>query len=313
MNDGCENIVIRTALILKEYMINTILIIGIGKLGSLLAGSLYGKIGRLWLLDSSPEAIASLPEEIKLNSEMYSKLDELTELPDIIIISVNDSAISKVQLELSVIFGKKLEGKLVIHCSGAMTVDILDDCRKAGAEIAAVHPYQTLFYQRNEVLEGVRWGVECSEESKESISQLISLIGGIPIYLNQIDAAKKALYHCSAVAASNFLTINLALASEIAQKANISAAEFFPPIIRTTIENNLEAILDNKPPPLTGPFARGDIETVKLHIEALRSEPALLKIYCYLSLAAAEISLRNGMLDENSHFQLSKLLKESII
>jgi len=63
-----------------------------------------------------------------------------------------------------------------------------------------------------------------------------------------------------------------------------------PPIVKTTLENNLHSLSDEKEMPMTGPFARGDFETIRLHLESLKKEPELLKIFCYLSLAANECS-----------------------
>src|ERR1700752_2060382 len=93
---------------------------------------------------------------------------------------VPDSAISDTASQI-VRHRPKLHGQMVIHSSGALTIDALGPARRAGASIASIHPVMT-FPTRNPVaLDGVLFGVEASSSAaRRTIHQIIRKLGGIP-------------------------------------------------------------------------------------------------------------------------------------
>jgi predicted short-subunit dehydrogenase-like oxidoreductase (DUF2520 family) len=61
---------------------------------------------------------------------------------------------------------------------------------------------------------------------------------------------------------------------------------------------------------LTGPIARGDIGTVKKHIEALRSKlPAFLQAYSILGMLTVELGLKKKTLNTQSSELIKDLLE----
>ena len=73
---------------------------------------------------------------------------------------------------------------------------------------------------------------------------------------------RRATYHAGAVMASNFL-VTLYRAASAALVAAGAPPEALVPLMRRTIDNGFD---------LTGPIARGDLDTVRAHIEALRGD-----------------------------------------
>src|SRR6185312_599264 len=53
-----------------------------------------------------------------------------------------------------------LRGQIVVHSSGALSADVLEPVRRAGAKIASVHPVMSFPTRRVVPLAGVMFGVE---------------------------------------------------------------------------------------------------------------------------------------------------------
>jgi predicted short-subunit dehydrogenase-like oxidoreductase (DUF2520 family) len=281
-------------------------IIGAGRLGSVLAQALSKKMALKWIVLRSEKSRISVSKIIKTDVEIFSSIKKNLSLPDIIILTVGDSKIEQVAVQLANKFGKELRGKYVIHCSGVLPVSVLDSCRKAGAKTACCHPYQTFYESSPETLIDISWGVE-TRDTYYILENFVKALGGKPLKLSYKDRAEKALYHISAVFASNFLSTVVTGAELIASKAELPWKNFLPRIINTTIENNLK-VSDKVLFPLTGPIVRGDVETLRLHINSLSKYPSLLNIYCYLSLATLETAKLNKLLTKQKFGEIKDFL-----
>lgn len=287
-------------------------VIGGGKLGLNLTIELL-KMGRLeWILAHSKRTYDRVLTRIINRFLIRPSIQEIDKLPNMIIICTPDSEIKKVSDELARHFGKSLKGHYVIHCSGVLKRDILSSCEDLGAVTAAIHPFQTFYFEEPGILTDIRWGVEASDDDYSLFASFVDLLFGFPVRLSEENIREKALYHAVATAASNYMTTIIQLANQIADSANIDSNEFLPPIAKTTLGNNLRGLSDSKVIPLTGPIARADVETIKLHIEALKNHPQILKPYCYMGLATVEMAHNAGMLNEKALKEITELFKTGI-
>ena len=84
----------------------------------------------------------------------------------------------------------------------------------------------------------------------------------------EVADADRAAYHAAAVVASNHLVALLGQAERIASGAGVPFAAFMD-LVRATVAN-----VDELGPvaALTGPAARGDIDTIRRHLEAIDSD-----------------------------------------
>ena len=79
------------------------------------------------------------------------------------------------------------------------------------------------------------------------------------------------------------------------------------PLLRGTLNNLAQVGL---PQALTGPIARGDVGTIKRHIEALEEKaPELLSTYRELGLKTLPIALAKGRTDEKRAQEIRKILE----
>lgn len=216
---------------------------------------------------------------------------------DLVILTVRDGEIAGLAGELAAARSRVLgPGALALHCSGAVTADALLPLRADGVRTAALHPLQTFAGAGGSPLdvalfEGTWWFHE--GDAFADCRSLVRRLGGT---MRRIDPSAKALYHAAAVASSNYLVTVQELAVRMATAAGIpgkDALRALLPLIRGTVAN-----LDRRglPAALTGPVARGDAATVRLHREALHAlDPALDDLYAALGRHALRVARERGL------------------
>lgn len=279
-------------------------IIGAGNVGVTLAKKLQqvGDYELVYKSDKSKENATKSGLDSKKIVELQSaKLDG-----EFIIICVKDGDIANVVDELLETHSNALAGKIVLHTSGTLGKSVLIKLETANCLTAAAHPFQTFFYNEVAVLDGISWGVESDAEAFTKIEKLINLIGGKAIKLSKETLKKKALYHISAVAASNFMALSIDLAKELADEAGIDAKDFLPQILETTLQNNLKQ-LGSSTPAITGPVVRGEVGTIAAHIATL-GETINGVIYKNMCESLALMALDKGLLSGEKFEQIMEIL-----
>ena len=197
---------------------------------------------------------------------------------------------------------RDLLGQIVVHSSGALTVDALSAARRAGASIASVHPVMTFPSRRIVPLNGVLFGVESPDlAARRILHGIIRKLGGIPF---DIASKNKALYHTAGTLASPLLVSELHAAIETARLAGLDrqTATRWVEALATATSRNLFHHGPSRS--FSGPFARGDAHTIRLHLQALDAHPILADLYRSLALhALATLPVRN---DQALHEALRK-------
>jgi predicted short-subunit dehydrogenase-like oxidoreductase (DUF2520 family) len=199
----------------------------------------------------------------------------------------------------------------VVHCSGADSLDILEPAAKARAQVGGFHPLQTFASvdYAIENLPGSTFALEAEEPLLSELKELAIILEG---HWVELKAGDKVLYHAAAVFACNYMITLVNLAVDLWQIIGVPAPEAtraLLPLLRGTINN-----LDNVGLPycLTGPIARGDLGTIRKHLQALDSRaPALLPPYRELGLQTIPIAQAKGKIEEEKARELQELLTQS--
>ena len=200
----------------------------------------------------------------------------------VIWICVPDAAIAEVAVKIAERARKLrgedgLRGQVVVHSSGALRGEVLELAERAGARIAAVHPVMSFPTRRVVPLNGVMFGVEAQDAvTRRELNALVRRLGGVPF---AVKAETKALYHAAGVFASPLLTAELTAAMETARLAGLdakTAAKWVRALAEATVEN---VFASGPGRSFSGPFARGDAETIHLHLQALEAHPVLADVY----------------------------------
>ncbi len=260
----------------------SVTVIGLGNWGSSLVAGLSSagiRIGEI-IVRSKP---ARSPRGLKLTTLENASLEA-----PIFWLCVPDRAIAETSAALVarlVSLGRSLKGRVVIHSSGALSIDDLRAAAAAGAQVASVAPVMTFPTRRLVPLAGVPFAVESSAALCPRLFKLVRKLGGAPF---RIDSQNKVLYHASAVMASPLLLSGLVAAQQTAILAGLSPAAargLLAPMAAATIRNFVARGSANS---FSGPIARGDIATVELHLRALQGHPMLVQTYRSLALNALE-------------------------
>jgi predicted short-subunit dehydrogenase-like oxidoreductase (DUF2520 family) len=199
----------------------------------------------------------------------------------IVWLCVSDGAIAECARELTT--SREWRGKTVFHSSGALTSDELTPLRRVGAHVASLHPMMTFVHGVTPKLAGVTFAFEGDRGARPAAQCIVRDLGGNMIEISKRD---KPLYHAWGAFSSPLLIANFAVAERIARKLGLSAEDArrtVAPILRQTIENYLQ---HGPAAAFSGPIVRGDIATVRKHLEVLRKVPGAREAYIALVRAA---------------------------
>lgn len=191
-------------------------------------------------------------------------------------------------------------GQGAAHCSGAASVDALAKAARQGALAGAFHPLQAFSSVENGArsIAGITFGIEGEGRMREYLFALARGIGGNPAL---IDARDKALYHLSGVLMGNLLTCLVGISAEVWERIGYTrddGARALTPMMRA-VAHNIET--SGIPAAVAGPYPRGDIGTVRKHMDALAGRhPALLPLYRELALAGLPLAMEQGLSAEKA-------------
>ncbi len=277
--------------------------IGAGTVGTALAFRLRAKGYPIVAVYSRTPASAKRFSAMVDDSQVCSSSQEVADKADLVFITTPDDAIGE-----AVSMVKWRKGQGVAHCSGADSLDILEPARLEGALAGAFHPLQTFasISYAIENIPGSTFAIEGSGEILHTLQGLATSLGGSWILLKAED---KVLYHASAVIACNYFVTLVKLSSDLWQELGLTsnvAIKALTPLLKGTLGNLNNLGLPNA---LTGPIARGDLGTVRKHLDALEKRaPQLLSTYRELGLQTIPIALARGRIDRKRAQDLRELL-----
>jgi predicted short-subunit dehydrogenase-like oxidoreductase (DUF2520 family) len=262
-------------------------IIGAGRVGQTF-GRLFAD-SKLFQIDAvCNQSIESAQKAVEFigQGRVVGLLHELSE-SDVYLIATSDSQISAIAKALTE--SVDLTGKIVFHCSGALSSTELGygDFHKA-----SIHPVKSFADPRLAINDfaGTYCGVEGDQEALVILKPIFEQLGG-----NCFDIASemKQVYHAGAVFASNFLPLLVEASLKCYAKSGVNrdvAKQIIEPIIRLTLENSLK--LEPKTA-LTGPVARGDYQAVERQFQSLQENlPELAELYDLLSENLSNLLLK---------------------
>lgn len=264
----------------------TISIVGAGNVGSALAFRFAHQGYRVELVSRKPEqALTRLSNALARRKLVCPPNLIIHDYPlsfhlsSLVLFCVPDRAI---ELTARLLADRFCGNEVAAHCSGLFDRTVLDDIKRKGCAIASAHPLNTFpnLLAALDLLHNEHSSYLYCEGEASALGLIHTLFKDIGFNPQTIDASSKTLYHAACVFACNYLTVLMDMSLQTAQAAGLEPRDFFracQPIIKATLEN-----LDSHPPEaaLSGPIARGDLQTVNRHIDALLIEaPELAGIY----------------------------------
>ncbi len=233
----------------------------------------------------------------------YKKGEEITALSDWNFITTPDSEIAMVSSTIAEKF-EDLSGKFFMHCSGTISSDILEEVKNNGAKTACFHPLQAITI-KTDSFKDIYFDLEGDDEALSVLEELAEDLGARSI---RVSKKEKELLHISAVMASNYLVTLADMALQVSGSTDIpqrTLLDALLPLMNSSL-HNLKELSPSEG--LTGPIARGDVQTVQKHIKLLEKEEELLNVYKKLGLLTLEL-IGNDLKDNTIKFRLYDVLK----
>lgn len=282
----------------------TLAIIGPGKVGCALGRRLHGRGFRVVAVAGRTIASARRGARFIGSGRACNAPAAAARMADVVLITTPDRDIASVCRKTSSACGFH-RGQSVFHCSGAFGPELLAAAREAGATVGALHPLQSFASAEQAIdrLRGAFFTFQGDVAAAPAARKIVRATGG---RLLPIAPKDRELYHAASCVLSNYLVAIADLGLEMMRRSGIdrrAAAKAVLPLMRGTIEN-LEAL--GSPDALTGPISRGDFETIRRHMEALRALPApFVRLYAEMGRYTVQMARRNGL----PRAQASRLLK----
>lgn len=270
----------------------TVSIIGAGRLGTAIAIALaesgyriLSLVGRRRQRVRKAAALLDVPCEVLVAKELGKHIPA-----ELVIIAVPDDQIAEVANNLVSVEIPTRDAFTVLHTSGALSSSIFDSLGEMGWSTGSLHPLVSVSDPRvgAQAFRKSFWCIEGDSRARRLMQCLVRDIGGSSF---SIDSNAKPLYHAAAVMSSGNVVALFDVALEMLEKCGLSrsqAQKVLLPLLESTIAN-----LNRFPPEraMTGPFSRGDLATVKLHMSALSNSDLheALELYRLLGKQALKL------------------------
>ena len=267
------------------------------------AGALARSLGRHHevLIAARGASAAALAERIGTKPLTAA---ELLARADVTLLAVPDGSIGRVAADLAsdAPWG---EGRVVAHLAGSLGPEALSPLSAHGYIVAALHPLQVMSGWR--IPPGTRFAVEAPETARPVLRQVIADLGGEEL---DLPPGSRAAYHAAAVISANLGMTLLTEAVDLMERAGLDREEALQGLAGL-LRGGLEASLDRGlPAALTGPVTRGDIDTVRAHIDLLRDDPEMLNAYRAVSRLALRQARLDGRPDPDKAEAMARLLED---
>ncbi|HYM84161.1 MAG TPA: DUF2520 domain-containing protein [Candidatus Dormibacteraeota bacterium] len=234
------------------------------------------------------ERFARVVGPVRAFAEPAAILDEV----ELILLCVPDDALPRLAGEL-----RLYSGQALVHTSGALGVEVLEPAMAAGTQAGTFHPLVAFADVERAVaaLHGATIALEGDEQLVALLARMAEALGGVPVTLRP---GSKAAYHAAAVLAAGGLVALLDAIVELGAVAGLdepAALTVYGRLIEQTL-GNARAL--GVRAALTGPMTRGDVGTLRRHLDALEAHaPDVLPLYRAAADREVALAVSRGSID----------------
>lgn len=223
----------------------------------------------------------------------------------VVLLAVPDGKVVEAAQELA-LAGEAPTGCAALHLAGALSTDALAPLHAVGYAVGSLHPLQAVAdpWAGGGRLVGSAFAIAGEPFALAAARRIVRHLRGRALV---IPPMLRPQYHAAAVLASNYLVALMAASIRLLTQAGVAEDDALPallPLVRGTLDN-LEHL--GGAAALTGPIARGDVDTVRLHLARLSLEDRVL--YSALGREALRLARVAG-LDEGRAAELDALLTD---
>jgi len=203
--------------------------------------------------------------------------------------------------------GRIARGSVILHTSAIAEPAGAAKLTDAGYPAGTFHPLVPFSDPEisAELLRKAWIGIDGDIAARNASRRLAGHLGARTL---DIPPGKKAAYHAAAVISSNFPVVLASVAGHLLHDIGIpeaSAYQAVESLMSGALANMKRTLPDDA---LTGPVARGELETVGKHLRGLTGHDSALEVYRAMSAAAGEIAQRRGV-DQKKLAAISGLVR----
>ena len=281
---------------------DAITIVGPGRMGLALGAALErsGEVRTLTFFGRHPEP-PSHPLFLEGRAQYVFGVEPLARDTAAVLLAVPDDVVPEMAFTVAA-HGQAPAGCAAFHLSGALPTDVLGPLHERGYGVGSLHPLVSVPDRsaRYDLLRGAHFAVT---GSSETIATARRITAAIEAELLTVPAVRKPLYYASVVMTAAHLPPVLALAARLMERAGIASDEALPALL-SLVRNTAKAVEERGlAAALPEPLARGDIETIALHLRALDPEDQRL----YAVLGIEMLRLAGDAVDEATREALGEL------
>jgi len=280
--------------------------IGAGRVGAVLASRFrtagYPIAGVSGRSDASLLRIATLLPGVDVLSPA-----EIAAASDVIILAVPDDSLIAVAEELAA-SGAVRAGQYVLHTSGRHGRDALASLTRLGARPIAFHPAMTFTGTSVDLDRTGVFGLTAGPAERPLAEELVRALGGVPMWVAEGD---RALYHAALTHGANHLATIVTQSMDLLRRAGAADPAA---VLRPLLEASLDNVLTYGDAALTGPVVRGDVTTIRAHVDAFAAasvEDPTSDSYLELARATAGRAEADGRLAASNAAQIRQVLDEA--
>lgn len=285
-------------------------IVGAGRVGAVL-GSALRAVGHPVVAVSGISAASRDRVDALLPGVPVLEVPDVVERAELVLLTVPDDALAALVAGLAEV-GAWQPGQIVLHTSGRYGTDVLAPARAAGVIPLAVHPAMTFTGTSLDLvrLEGCCFAVTGPGPVLPIGQALVVELGGEPVVVAEGD---RPLYHAALAHGANNLVVLVAQAAQALAAAGVTEpGRMLGPLLTAALDGALRAETGTVHAgqgaigTMTGPVARGDVGTVRAHLDVLGELAAregaidIPASYRVLARAATQRALAAGRLREDA-------------
>lgn len=265
-------------------MAKTIAVVGAGCVGQTLARGWRQRRYRIGAVVTRNLRSARAAARFIGAGKPREHLDSEAAMADIVVIAVPDPRVAETARKLARV-RSHWGGTVVLHTSGVLSSRALGSLRRKGAAVGSLHPLYPFPRPLKGFPRGVAFGIEGDRRARKAAGALARALGGVPI---PITGKAKTLYHAAAVLAAGHVMTLFDLGVRALVRAGVPRT-IAPRALLPLAHDTLRAYARWGKRAWTGPLQRGDAETVRHHLVALRRLPRLHH-HVYVALARAGLA-----------------------
>jgi predicted short-subunit dehydrogenase-like oxidoreductase (DUF2520 family) len=226
-----------------------------------------------------------------------TSLARAVEPASLILLAVSDPALAELARRLAALPGIDWKRRTVLHHAGARGPEPLAPLARAGAAVGLFHPLQCLGSPRAAgQLAGSRVRIEGDARARAVGSRLARDLDLTVLPLRRAPSrADRIAYHAAAAMLSNDVVGLLGLGVEVLRAAGAEAAAARHALLALARGTLAQVEQAGVAAALTGPVARGDVATLREHLDCLgRLSPLARDVHRLLSAALVRLARETG-------------------